>query len=204
MPMTDSEKLKLFTNTVISSAEQQAAAIYEKSEKERKKALDSELRSVLSDAHNYIYNSISETRRDNLAKISKNKLDNQKKYLLSFDKLISDIETRVIEKTTHFTETKKYVSFLIDSVKNSVSENEGRYTLVLSEKDYDKYSSELTEAGIDGIENIKSDSDIQIGGFRLVSLNNKKIIDETLDEKIKTKIEEFTFIIGEYIKPEEI
>ena len=152
----------------------------------------------------YIYNSISETRRDNLAKISKNKLDNQKKYLLSFDKLISDIETRVIEKTTHFTETKKYASFLLDSVKNSVSENEGRYTLVLSEKDYDKYSSELTEAGIDGIENIKSDSDIQIGGFRLVSLNNKKIRDETLDEKIKTKIEEFTFIIGEYIKPEEI
>lgn len=198
--MNESEKIKFFTDTVLNEANEKADRIKEKYSIQKDAEIHSELSAVLSEAHDYIYKSISKTRSDNAATLSAHKTENRNEYLQLRERLISDVGNRVSELVSEFVNSEKYSSYFIKTLGNTLNKFSGKFTLIC--KGGDTAAAAAFENNNNRITNIEYTDSISLGGFILRSSDNTKLINMTLDDKIKKELKSFRQTLALYLTSE--
>jgi vacuolar-type H+-ATPase subunit E/Vma4 len=134
-----------------------AKVIYEKIDEETKKTsetFDSEKEKQLSDflksLEDLKIKEVYETEKKAQFKaneiITKEKLASKQEILLLRENLINKVVSALEDKFLKFTETAEYINFLMELIKRSVSQADNElWLLYVTEKDFQKYSSEINE-----------------------------------------------------------
>ena len=115
--------------------------------------------------------------------------DNQRKLMKKRQDLIDNLFVEIREKLVRYTETNDYKVKLKDKIALLSSQYQSDGVLRLAVKDMN-LADELNE-NFSGHINVKPDPSIKIGGFILEFHQDKIIIDETYDARLKEEREMF-------------
>lgn len=95
-----------------------------------------------------------------------------------------------LKQLSKYTLTDDYTKWMTDNIAKSCSIlNSDDLKLIVNKRDYDKIKNELLKAT--GNKAKIEIGDITIGGYQLISLSKGKIIDDTLDERLKAQYDWF-------------
>ena len=95
-----------------------------------------------------------------------------------------------LKQLSKYTLSDDYTKWMTDNIAKSCRIlNADDLKLIVNKRDYDKIKNELLKA-TDNKAKIET-GDITIGGYRLISLSKGKIIDDTLDERLKAQYDWF-------------
>lgn len=184
---TIEDKLKLFTKIVFNQIDEQ----FEKQEEK----IQSEINEMLSKENEKIENYKEKTIRDiekkatlkQREKISKVKMDTQRRLLNIKEEIIREAMEEVKEAIKEYSSTEEYGSYLLSEIKNLKRyEIPESFILYLSEEDIEKYKEDIEEElqNISQSFNIKPSKVPIIGGFILEDEDKKFRIDDSLIYKI--------------------
>lgn len=184
---TIEDKLKLFTKIVFNQIDEQ----FEKQEEK----IQSEINEMLSKENEKIENYKEKTIRDiekkatlkQREKISKVKMDTQRRLLNIKEEIIREAMEEVKEAIKEYSSTEEYGSYLLSEIKNlKRDEIPESFILYLSEEDIEKYKEDIEEElqNISQSFNIKPSKVPIIGGFILEDEDKKFRIDNSLIYKI--------------------
>ncbi|HSR03290.1 MAG TPA: V-type ATP synthase subunit E family protein [Proteiniclasticum sp.] len=115
--------------------------------------------------------------------------DNQRKLMKKRQDLIDNLFVEIREKLVRYTETDAYKAKLIDKIVLLSSQYKSDGVLRLAVKDM--YLADELNEKFSGQINVKPDASIKIGGFILEFHQDRIIIDETYDARLKEEREMF-------------
>lgn len=115
--------------------------------------------------------------------------DNQRKLMKKRQDLIDNLFVEIREKLIRYTETDAYKAKLIDKIALLSSQYKSDGVLRLAVKDM--YLADELNEKFSGHINVKTDESIKIGGFILEFHQDRIIIDETYDARLKEEREMF-------------
>lgn len=184
------DKLKLFTKIVFSEIDEQ----FKKQEEKASSEINEILLKENEKLKNYKEKTIKDIEKKVTAKqrekVSKVKMDTQRKLLNIKEEIITETIEEVKKGITEYSSTEEYGSYLLNEIKslksNEVLEIPESFILYLSEKDIDKYKEDIEEElkDISQSFNIKPSKFPIIGGFILEDEDKKFRIDNSLIHKI--------------------
>ncbi|MPM84110.1 V-type proton ATPase subunit E [bioreactor metagenome] len=184
------DKLKLFTKIVFSEIDEQ----FKKQEEKASSEINEILLKENAKLKNYKEKTIKDIEKKITAKqrekVSKVKMDTQRKLLNIKEEIITETIEEVKKGITEYSSTEEYGSYLLNEIKslksNEVLEIPESFILYLSEKDIEKYKEDIEEElkDISQSFNIKPSKVDIIGGFILEDEDKKFRIDNSLIHKI--------------------
>ncbi|KGK86713.1 V-type ATP synthase subunit E family protein [Clostridium sp. HMP27] len=184
------DKLKLFTKIVFSEIDEQ----FKKQEEKASSEINEILLKENAKLKNYKEKTIKDIEKKITAKqrekVSKVKMDTQRKLLNIKEEIITETIEEVKKGITEYSSTEEYGSYLLNEIKslksNEVLEVPESFILYLSEKDIEKYKEDIEEElkDISQSFNIKPSKVDIIGGFILEDEDKKFRIDNSLIHKI--------------------
>ncbi|WP_186431036.1 V-type ATP synthase subunit E [Clostridium sp. BSD9I1] len=184
------DKLKLFTKIVFSEIDEQ----FKKQEEKASSEINEILLKENEKLKNYKEKTIKDIEKKITAKqrekVSKVKMDTQRKLLNIKEEIITETIEEVKKGITEYSSTEEYGSYLLNEIKslksNEVLEIPESFILYLSEKDIEKYKEDIEEElkDISQSFNIKPSKVPIIGGFILEDEDKKFRIDNSLIHKI--------------------
>lgn len=184
---TIEDKLKLFTKIVFNEIDEQ----YKKQEEKNANEINEILLKENEKVKNYKDKTIRDIEKKITAKqrekISKVKMDTQRKLLNIKEEIITETIEEVKKGLKEYSSTEEYRDYLLSEIKNLKNyEVPERFILYLSEEDINKYKEDIEKKlqGISKSFNIKPSKTPIIGGFILEDEDKKFRIDNSLIYKI--------------------
>lgn len=184
---TIEDKLKLFTKIVFNEIDEKFKKQEEKNESEINEFLLKENKKIQNYKEKTIKNIEKKAATKQREKISKVKMDTQRKLLNIKEEIITETIEEVKKRLIEYSTTKEYKNYLLNEIKNLKNhEVPEKFVLYLSEEDINKYKEEIEKElySISKSFNIKPSKVPIIGGFILEDEEKKFRIDNSLIYKI--------------------
>lgn len=184
---TIEDKLKLFTKIVFNEIDEKFKKQEEKNESEINEFLLKENEKIQNYKEKTIKNIEKKAATKQREKISKVKMDTQRKLLNIKEEIITETIEEVKKRLIEYSTTKEYKNYLLNEIKNLKNhEVPEKFVLYLSEEDINKYKEEIEKElySISKSFNIKPSKVPIIGGFILEDEEKKFRIDNSLIYKI--------------------
>ena len=197
MSIRDEEKLRLFTDEALGSAEDTADRINKETNDEESRLLAEGEHKILTEAYEKIQSELKNIRRDNSRELSRETMIKRRELLLYREEIMQNVFDAAREKIEQFTAT------------NVLSKQSASFTLFLSPRDLrykyaileglDNLLDEKLEMGTSEaapVYSVTPDKNIKLGGIRFYSASRGISINATLDDDLARQKEFFTSLLG--------
>ena len=135
MSIRDEEKLRLFTDEALGSAEDTADRINKETNDEESRLLAEGEHKILTEAYEKIQSELKNIRRDNSRELSRETMIKRRELLLYREEIMQNVFDAAREKIEQFTASKEYGNYLVKLATNVLSKQSASFTLFLSPRD---------------------------------------------------------------------
>lgn len=185
----DEKKLATFRDLILKNAEEKAKQIENEALVFREKELKNIDKKINVEFVENVNNKIENLKSKYKYKISKQSFENKKEILEQRNNLIENMFEICKKTIKNFTTTKEYEQYLINKISRYFDSNVSyKLTVKISKSDL-KLEKEIL--GISSLVEVKADSSIVLGGFKVVDLKKSIEIDETFDSALEDLSSEF-------------
>lgn len=192
--LSQDEQIALFVDAINKNAlkmrreiEKDTKKLYTVEAGKLEKAAEKEMEEKLSYAENEI---VTELNRRTAADKSYYRHELYKRR----EELTFSVFEKAKNKLLAFAQSEKYSGFLVSSLKKVSAYTDGDFLIKVKPGDEEKVKSACAEASI--CCHIQSDKTITIGGIKAECIHEGKIIDDTLDERLREQKEWFLYHTG--------
>ena len=209
MSIRDEEKLRLFTDEALGSAEDTADRINKETNDEESRLLAEGEHKILTEAYEKIQSELKNIRRDNSRELSRETMIKRRELLLYREEIMHNVFDAAREKIEQFTASEEYGNYLVKLATNVLSKQSASFTLFLSPRDLrykyaileglDNLLDEKLEMGTSEaapVYSVTPDKNIKLGGIRFYSASRGISINATLDDDLTRQKEFFTSLLG--------
>ncbi|MDD2362568.1 MAG: V-type ATP synthase subunit E [Oscillospiraceae bacterium] len=193
--MTNSEeKVNKFVQAITAYAEEQRDIILREAETFKTERLKKAEQEVMEDANKLIQKETAEMRDEGVREMSRRDIEARKAVFTRRHQITDEVFRRAENELIEYTKKPEYTEYIIKMLENMISMLHGETVYMIAEKDgamLESLSSLLPEKS-----SIETADDILIGGIRALNSENGKIIDNTLDSKLKSQHDRFILTSG--------
>lgn len=178
-------KLAKFQAAVFAEIDMKTAQIKQEAELLKEQELEKNKDIQLDKSYNYIQKKSSEIKKKYKREVAKFSLDKKRELLIKRNEITSRVFGNVTNKLTTFAKSSEYKSYLINSIKKFIGQNNlPSVNLFLSQSDmvYEKDIMQLFDGICPCV--IASSVDITIGGFIASNPDKGIYFDETLEQRL--------------------
>ncbi len=193
---TIEDKINLFSKIIYDKLNEEKEEKLKQFNQEAQTRIESEKENIEKNRKNLQRELMKKSNTKANEIIAKEKLNKQREILSLKDKLVKSTLDEIKEKLFTYVSSEDYKDYFIKLLQNTLSEvEEGRYFIILLERDNERFKSEIEEVikkyNDKSIE-IKISQDDFIGGIILKDFEGKFKVDNSL----YSKLEESKEIIG--------
>lgn len=187
--------MKKFMDTIIEDATQQKNEMLQNIEEEKCNRIKQAEEEILHNVYFDIKKQISEIKNSYSRDLSKKSLEIRNELILKRDEISSEVFSKLKAKLDDFTKKSDYTNYLKNILLNLSSDVRENYLeITVAFKDLELVNEICKELKLNA--KVKTDEDIEIGGFIVICSKKAFKLNETLDEKLVLSKEYFSEISG--------
>lgn len=191
--MTTEQKVSAIQETVAQDANRRAEEIRRRADEEFAAQVGEAENNIKAVEKERLDRGIASIDADISRELSRHLLESKRELISRRDSLADGVFAEISEKLSAFTGTAEYRSFLRGLMENHRSVlGAGRCLMLVKSADASLAEELLSELGLPV--KVVCEPGIALGGFRISFAG--RLIDETLDEKLRKKREEFAYSSG--------
>jgi len=173
------ENLQKLSQTVLEQATNKRKLLDDELEKKKQESIKQKEIEFLGKAYKKIQSSIAKTNSDTNEKVAKTQIECKGQLISRREEIISEVFNNVSKKISEFVSADQYYNWLLDIVKETVSEaGEGNIVVLINKSD-EKWIPQLQKDIIVSGINIVQDEDI-IGGAKALNIDKGIIVDNSI------------------------
>ena len=173
------ENLQKLSQTVLEQATNKRKLLDDELEKKKQESIEQKEIEFLGKAYKKIQSCIAKTNSDTNGKVAKTQIECKGQLIFRREEIISEVFNNVSKKISEFVSANQYYNWLLDIVKETVSEaGEGNIVVLINKSD-EKWIPQLQKDIIVSGINIVQDEDI-IGGTKALNTDKGMVIDNSI------------------------
>lgn len=181
---TIQERAKMIEESVLSQAEQKAAALRKQADDFKAKTLKEAEEEVLRDLYNKIQEEVSDIQSTATRSVSRQETQARHDLLLKREEITKEVFHQVRQRLMSYTKSSSYSRWMLDQARDLASHHPlDNSTVLLRPVDYhfavefDKLFGQKCH--------IIADENIHIGGFQMMNQGAGIFVDKTLDSRLE-------------------
>jgi len=174
-------KLKNFAKMAENEAEKNRREIINKTDSNIAGSLEKIKKKAVEEAEKALASELSELKQMQKRELARYESEARKKLILKREEMLKELKELAEKSLLEYIGSYEYNEWLYKAVEAELHANPGA-AITVRPKDYERLES---------IINITFSNEVVIGGYKLVSANGKKVVDNSFEAKLSELIENF-------------